>query len=343
MTDGQRLDGVGPPTVTPPRLPWGRALVLSVVIASVALGGEEAFWRSLGHRPSVSSNTTNHWRFWRQQANRRGRTVVLIGASRIQTAFCIETFSQRFPDHRVVQLGVYAGGSPIGTLQELSEDEEFSGIVICDVLAPLLFRNRWRDQELLYGSHAFNGGTAQLLEHIPRWLLEDRLALLRPNLRIRALMESQTWPTPEIVRLRFDRSIELDFSVIPNLAQFREDKNREFKDLYARQAKSNRTDVFLQHIERIEQAVRRIQQRGGKVVFLRSPSSRGRRAIEEEHNPRKDYWDRFAESTSATSIHFEDVAAMRMLTCPDDSHLDWRQRPEFTAALLDELVRHDVL
>ena len=55
------------------------------------------------------------------------------------------------------------------------------------------------------------------------------------------------------------------------------------------------------------------------------------------------YWDRLAEHTGAITIHFHDLPRVRELPLPDGSHLDLRDAPTFTAALLDELARRGVL
>ena len=39
----------------------------------------------------------------------------------------------------------------------------------------------------------------------------------------------------------------------------------------------------------------------------------------------------------APAVHFEDVPGMRDIECPDGSHLDYRQRAGFTAALAQAL------
>jgi hypothetical protein len=41
--------------------------------------------------------------------------------------------------------------------------------------------------------------------------------------------------------------------------------------------------------------------------------------------------------TGAVGLHFEDVPAMRGYRCPDGCHLDSRDAPSFTRALLNEL------
>ena len=102
-------------------------------------------------------------------------------------------------------------------------------------------------------------------------------------------------------------------------------------------------DEWLSKAGETELFVRKIQGRGGRVVFLHMPISG--RLLERDRlcAPKKYYWDQFARQSSAICIHFEDVESLRHFECPDDSHLDQRDDPRFTNALLDELVRRNVL
>jgi hypothetical protein len=68
------------------------------------------------------------------------------------------------------------------------------------------------------------------------------------------------------------------------------------------------------------------------------PSSGLVREMDRRRFPRAQFWDRFVSLIGAPTLHFEDVPAMRQLVCPDGSHLDFRQRAYFTAALVDALA-----
>jgi len=326
-----------------PQLPSCRTLLLGFVLGIVALGADECFWRLRGFRPSVSED--NHgrqlWRHWRERIHKRsGKVVVSLGASRIQSAFAPETFRERYPDHQFVQLAEYAGGSPFGTLKDLADDPSFQGIVICDVIAPFLLPARWADQRQLYESRAL---AKELYEKVPLWRLQDRLAILKRDLRPPTLLRTLRLPDPNLVRLRFDRSVELDFSVISDIDQLREPKIEMFRNRYARASERMTLDEFTSGFQEIDEWVKRIYGRGGKVVFLRCPSAGERKEIEDQYHPREGFWDRFAAHSSAECIHFEDVPSMLNLRSPDGSHLDMRERAGFTIALLDELDRRGVL
>ena len=96
-------------------------------------------------------------------------------------------------------------------------------------------------------------------------------------------------------------------------------------------------------IERFDSVVAGLENRGGRVVLIRFPSSGRLRDLEERYYPRRTYWDVLARSTRAETIHFEDVPSLARFRCAEDSHLDRADSIRFTNALADELVRRKIL
>lgn len=96
---------------------------------------------------------------------------------------------------------------------------------------------------------------------------------------------------------------------------------------------------LLQDIKRLETIIRPFRERGGRVAFVRLPSTGDRWRLEQSYSPKNLNWDRFAEATSSVCIHFADVPEMKRLSCPDGSHIDERDAPGFSRSLVKELVR----
>lgn len=86
-------------------------------------------------------------------------------------------------------------------------------------------------------------------------------------------------------------------------------------------------------LERIDHAVSRIQQRGGRVIFVRFPVDGKVKQLEQKRCPRPEYWDVLVARTKAITIHFDDYPSLSNFHCPDGSHLDYRDAPRFTIAL----------
>ena len=72
---------------------------------------------------------------------------------------------------------------------------------------------------------------------------------------------------------------------------------------------------------RLEAAVAAIRERGGRVVFVRPPSTGTVRELEAQFAPREAFWDRMLAVTGAPGIHFEDHPELAGFDCPEWSHL----------------------
>jgi hypothetical protein len=55
------------------------------------------------------------------------------------------------------------------------------------------------------------------------------------------------------------------------------------------------------------------------------------------------FWDRLAKTTRATTIHFKDYPSLSDFECPDTSHIDSKDGPRFTKALIDILVEKGIV
>ena len=86
------------------------------------------------------------------------------------------------------------------------------------------------------------------------------------------------------------------------------------------------------------EAVRRIRERGGEVIFVRPPSAPELRKVEEGRLPRTKGWDRLLAGTRAKGIHFDDLPAAQGLNIPEWSHLSARCATVFTDAYVRKLV-----
>lgn len=214
------------------------------------------------------------------------RTIALIGASRIQSGISPANLRRRLPDYQVVQLGEYAGGSPIGVLRAIASDDRFDGIVICDILAPFLLRDRWDDQR---SNYEYPATMRDRLESFESARIESMLAINNQETGIVAVLERFAThgraPLPNYVRMRLDRSLELDFTLLPDLDEFRIEKVAGFRRRYKR-AEQPQPHELDDEFREVDTFVRRIQARGGQVVFLRMPSSGGRLELEETYHPK---------------------------------------------------------
>jgi hypothetical protein len=87
-------------------------------------------------------------------------------------------------------------------------------------------------------------------------------------------------------------------------------------------------------INSVKEDVQKINARGGKVIFLRCPSTEELRAVENRKQPREKYWERLLAETGAPGIHFEDYPGLSQFDCPEWSHLTRSDAVTFTRNLL---------
>lgn len=325
------------------RFSWGRIWAGALLMFAIGLLAAEGAWRGMGYRPSAADSPAL-WKYWYEKAVSSGpRTIVLIGASRSQAGISPREVRRRLPGYQVVQLGVYAGGSPIGVLRQLAADERFEGIVICDMLAPFLLRERWEDQRGQYDSHA---NRKERFDAYWAARKADFLASINVEFGVGAALrewiEHDRLPTRNHVRMRPDRSIELDFSIMEDLEDHKAKNAALFRRRYESAGRPTPAKLD-EDLKAVDECVLAIQQRGGQVVFLRMPSSGARFEIEEEYHPKTAYWDRFGASNSGVAIHWLELPNAQRFVCVDESHLDYRQAVEFTGMLVNELILRGVL
>jgi hypothetical protein len=319
-------------------LPGLRMWILSALVFASCLGSLEAYWRSRGFRPTVP-DSKDLWYFWRQQVyHDDGKVVVLLGTSRIMADLSLATLEERLPGYRAVQLGLAGEKSSTTLLNDLMADTRFKGVIVCELDTPLLERSRWNDHRE-FGSYR-PGSLMAFCDVIVRSWLGDKLIGLRSPFTLKSLLVrwvlGEAQPQRDRYWMTFRREAPWDFLRVPDLQQVREGNRRNDKSEYARR-RFPRWDSLSRDIGEIAALAQRFEERGGRLVFLRAPSTGQRWRLEERYHSKQAGWDRFADRMAAICVHFRDVPAMRACDCPDESHLDFREAPRFTRSLVHEL------
>jgi hypothetical protein len=268
---------------------------------------------------------------------------VLLGDSRIQVDFSTDCFRQQFPDYALVQLAIDGRGNILATLEDLADDSRFTGIVICSLNVTFLMIS---DGQQDYIDYYYNEWTLdKKLNREIVMFLQKNAVIFNPNVGLANLWDRlgrfNQLPVPLYVTTREDRSRLADYA-LTDIMQCRRVRVQKVQQSIAAM-KSQPQQKFEMLIEKMNQCVQKLEARGCRVVFVQFPSTLESWQFEEEFFPKRRYWDRFAASTPAQTIHFQDVPALRGFECPDTSHLDYRDAPRFTKGLLNELVSHGVL
>ena len=325
--------------------PWLKTWLLAIAVTLAVLAGWELSLRRMGYRPTVVDDEA----LWAEQRNRVytdccEKAVVLLGDCRVLLGLMPQVLQAGFPGYRVVQLAVQET-SPIAALRDLAADERFNGIVVCGLNARLLCKDMWDTQQRYVDYYHNNYGLNAKLNRSFSTLMQRTFAAIHSQLRLDDLVirlaQGQPLPSPYYLETREDRSRLADYR--------RVDLQVHRKWAYDRTRwLSNDRDLpgtaeWLHDAMEVEQWVKAIQDRGGRVVFVQLPTTGQLYSYDEIIFPKKMYWDAFAARTSALCIHFKDVPQLAGFDCPDLSHLDRADAPRFTTELGTVLAARELL
>ncbi|MCC6505309.1 MAG: hypothetical protein IT475_07635 [Aquimonas sp.] len=314
------------------------AVLVALVLSSLALFGVEHYWRGRGYAP-VIMDSADFWSIQRARVYARdSRPLVFLGASRTLYAIDRETVLTRLPGYAPVMLA-RDGEYPLATLRDLAEDTSFNGVVICDLDA-VAFSTLGIDMQrpmVDFYHQQFTPSRAMHRLLLSHWQRQSVLA--RPDFSLtRAVLrvwKQEPEPFHPFQWLNLRRFGFIDFSagdpephrqeLVRNLESF----NGHFPRFPF--------DEWWPQVEASHGWVKAIQARGGEVIFYASPTSGLRRDAFEDWAPRAEYWDKMAAVSPAKVLNALDVPALRDFPLPDDSHVDYRQKPAYTHALIDAL------
>jgi hypothetical protein len=272
------------------------------------------------------------------------KVVVLLGDCRTQLGLVPSALEAELPGYRAVHLAVEET-SPVAALRDLAEDPRFAGTVICGLNARLLCKDLWQGQQpfvdYYHNEHSLN----QKLNRLMATAVQRHLTVAHPFLRfddlVVHLVKQRRLPAPYYIETHADRSRLADYSGVDLQAHTAWAVGR------AQWLCANRVlpalPKWLYDLEELESSVEAIQARGGRVIFVRFPTTAEHLRYDEWMFPKRRYWDAFADKTAAECIHFADVPALATFQCPDSSHLDRTDAPRFTRALAQTLRDRELI
>lgn len=325
------------------------SLVLALVLVIGAVFCWETFIRNKGLKPDFDDGPE----LW---ADKRGKvyepsnkTIVFIGSSRIKYDLDIATW-QSITGTNAVQLAM-VGSSPRTMLKDLANDTSFKGKLLVDVTEVLFFNQSPRvsltpDEAINY----YHKRTpAQKASFGLDKLIEPRLAMLnRDFYSLNGLLNHLYIPNRQGVFAGLDFPIGFAQTLYSRQTKmtndFLSDTNRinKVRGIWGSLRKIDPTppatgkalDAILLSVKH---DIDKIKARGGKIVFLRTPSSGPFLMGENMGYPRDKYWDKLLAVTQCKGIHFSDYAALNKLVCPEFSHLNPSDAVIYTKGIIDIL------
>ncbi|MEZ5671153.1 MAG: hypothetical protein R3E08_01770 [Thiotrichaceae bacterium] len=321
-----------------PRGAWDKIWIIALCIVVILLTGWEIFWRLQGFVPSLNDDA-NLWAMARSQIPRDNKqAIVLAGSSRMQLGIDTRIFAQE-TGIAPVQLAI-DGTTPLPILADLAADEHFIGIIICELSAISLVlppqSNTATEWLAAYQHRKFSAGIEYALSRLIQKSFIFRLPDLQPSQLLEKLRTGHL-PQPFYLTLHADRSRAGDYLLLdtyPDYSMMAHYRNRVARHYTMYQEMLPiKYSVFQENVRAVQQSVATIQQRGGRVIFVRFPSSGEVWKLDEQYLPRTQYWDEFARQVTAKTLHFKDFQELQY-ELPDGSHLDYRQATPFTRKLI---------
>jgi hypothetical protein len=314
---------------------WGRVWMIGLLTAALFLGCWEVFWRIRGFQPTIQDD----WGIWakvrRQAVSQGSRAIILVGASRIQAGLHPDIFEQ-VTGKRPLVLAI-DGSSPIPVLENLAGDDRIAGTIICSFIPMFLGEDsddfgRSKKWIRRYNQQKWSSRIETQFSILVEQTFVFRFTGLQPGQLWENLMERQ-WPRPLYAPMRPNRYRAMDFSLanMDRVLRGRIEREMEFQ----KKASPLSEERFMEKAARIDEIIQKIENRGGRVIFIRFPSTGVVRQLEDETWPREKYWDTLAANTRAKSIHFEDYPSLSKFDCPDGSHLDVSDAEIFTRSLAE--------
>lgn len=312
---------------------WFRVWCSVCVLCTLIVAGWELFVRFRGLSDTAVADTAELWVRQRERASVLGDdAVILVGASRIQMGIDLQVMKQ-FSTGIPVQLAISA--SPfMPVLKHLADDDTVTGTVIVSFTAGdiLRFTRETRSERWLVAYDEYKAGKTnvfyQPFEDRLRDVVDSILVSFENDAHPQQLIFGST--TRNYVRTLPDRSQQADYNKVDREVAY---QRRIELVLGGKELAFAEIPDFDVRIGELESLVDRIVERGGQMIFVRLPSSKRIREIEDTRYPKTAYWDRIAMQTSARTIHYADYPELSEYDFPDGVHIDVSEQAAYTAAL----------
>jgi hypothetical protein len=340
-----------------------RALWIAVLLSVSLLVAWEYAVRRMGYEPWLDDDK-HLWAEQRAKAGKAGpEDVVLTGSSRILFDIQLDEWEKE-TGSRPIMLAL-PGSSPLPVVKDIVENSKFAGTMIIGVTPPLYFSppletpSPWhRAMERV--THYHNRTYADRFGH---WLsipLQYTFAFLRnEDDRFYNDLDLSTL----VKRIYMKQRVQAN-PPFPCFGNVDRDRNMTMTDRtmtdtsYANMIKrvwgffgQNRPKATPEQVEQLRAAIlgmsagliKQFEARGGKVIFVRCPSSGPFLGGENMAAPRATYWDELLKATECPGYYFEDHEFMNKYTLPEWSHLSAPDARTFTIDLVREMKKDGLL
>lgn len=323
------------PCIAPPERPlpatnMRTAAITALVVFLAATGGWEMYWRQYGSTPSYR-NSDGLWAMQRRRIDQgEGGATVLIGSSRTLSNIRLDVW-ERLAGQRPIQLAM-EGTSPIRPLEQLADDEDFTGRLIVGI-APGLFFSGFEYRGTVFDYFEKETPAERAGQRLSMWLVEPYFGFFDPDYALFTVLKRQPWPqragAPAFLDVRKLFVSESD----RNMRMWRRlEEDVAYQDLAKRiwaqefvppddAQRAEGAKTMEEQIRRAAAAIEKLKARGVEVTFVLHPVDGEFADFELGGLPRAVTWEPLLERTGVPGIHFQDYPELQGLTLPEWSHL----------------------
>lgn len=339
-----------------PPASWRGIAVTITIIVSAATVAWELYARSLGYGPTLNDNE-DLWTLRRRAV--QPESIVIIGDSRAWYDVDLDEMENGL-GKRPIQL---AAGGMCGfpVLEDLANDENFHGTIICSIVPRLFFAPPGtppfgRGEKVVKRFH--NQTPAQRVSQYLAMPLEEHVAFLKQEeLTLDDYFKKLPIPNrpgaqvpPRLPPYFGTEDRERRSRMIEECANPNGELARRIQQIWLPLFQPPPPayipkDVFMKQMgeaigkrfQDIVDDVGKIRARGGKIVFVRFPHSGGVKQIEDRDTPREKTWDPLLKMTGSPGIYYSDFPELKDFQCPEWSHLSAGDSVEFSKRLVPHL------
>ena len=327
-----------------------KAGILAIMVTVIAIGCWELYLRNRNY-PVSYNDDPGLWSTTRKMVYRSNdEATVFIGSSRIKFDLDIPTW-EKITGEKAIQLS-FVGTSPRPLLDDLANDKNFKGKVIVDVTEGIFFdRNEERANE----------SATKALDYYKKWTPAERFStsinqvlesgfvfLAKDKFSLNALLDDLEIPSRKGVFVfpLFPKGFEMCTAKRQNFMteEFINDTVQHNKQISiwigfgdTQKIKGIAGDSLQTIFRSVKASIDKITARGGKVLFVRTPSTGGYWDTEKIVYPREQYWDVMLAYTNTPGIHFKDYPETANLNCPEWSHLTPKDAVAYTKSFISML------
>ena len=338
-----------------PALPWRGLLIATLLLTSAATAAWEISARARGYAPGLN-DTSDLW------ADRRDAvkpdSLVIIGDSRPLFDIDLDELEKGL-GQRPIQLAL-AGTCAYPNLEELINDERFRGTIICSIVPGMFFApggpllknaevalKRHRERTI---AHRTGHHLGMFLEERIAFMKQDDLVLAKLLGKIAVPNRADSYLPPDLPPYfstidRERRTRMTDACAKPGPLQDRVKHGwiplftpPPFPAHTPKEVLEGMGRTVEERFGKVAALVKKLQARGGKIVFVRYPHSGDLKVLEDKGTPRSGAWTRLMQETGAPNIYYSDHPEL-IFDCPEWSHLSGPDSVEFSKRLVPHLKK----